>query len=416
MTDSRPRPARTPSRRGTWTGLPLDQLDPDRERPFWIVTAQLPGIGPATIARLVAEAGSLEAAWQGGLVERVAADLPEEARRSTADGVQYLRSHGIRRAAAELVSGGRPGGIRAVTALDADYPPSLAQLDPRPAVLWVTGDPAAWQTTAVAVVGTRRPSGYGRAAAEEIGDELARAGVTVVSGLAIGIDTVAHASAVAAGGRSVAVLPSPLDRIYPPINRDLATRLIRAGGGLVSELPPGRRVGKPDFARRNGIIAGLSEAVVVVEAPDRSGALLTADAAIGYGRELFAVPGPMDAATSRGTNRLIADHAATLVTSPAALLHLAGLRRGRYTISVRSLSDTEGLVLATLLNRSGSIEELGDRIKIPTGQLAAALTMLEARGLVAAYAGATFHPTLAARRSGWEKNPAKRAMAAVASA
>ena len=122
--------------------------------------------------------------------------------------------------------------------------------------------------------GTRRPSGYGRASAEEIGDELARAGVTVVSGLAIGIDAVAHTAALAAGGRTVAVLPSPIDRIYPPAHRDLARRMVAAGGALLTELSPGRQIGRPDFARRNRIIAGLAEAVVVVEAPDRSGALI----------------------------------------------------------------------------------------------------------------------------------------------
>jgi DNA processing protein len=402
-------------RHGAWTGLPLDHLDPDRERPYWIATAQLPGIGPVAIARMLARAGSLCAAWQGGLVEGAVAELPADVRDATAQQVRFLRERGVRRAAAELVARGRLHGIRPLTALDEDYPPSLRHLDPRPAVLWAAGDLTAWQATTVAVVGTRRPSGYGRAAAEEIGDELARAGVTVLSGLAVGVDAAAHAAAVAAGGRSVAVLPSPIDRIYPPANRDLARRL-REAGALVTELPPGRRIGKPDFARRNRIIAGMAEAVVVVEAPDRSGALLTADAAIGIGRELFAVPGPMDAVTSRGTNRLIADHAATLVTSPAALLHLIGLRRSGFAVSVRTLSEAEGLVLSKLLERSGSIEELGDRTTLSTSQLAAALTMLEARGLVAAYAGATFHPTLAARRSGWPKRASDTATPVVASA
>lgn len=403
------------TRHGAWTGLPLDQLDPERERPYWIATALLPGIGPVAIARMLGQAGSLRAAWQGGLIEQAAAELPSGVRDGAAEQIRSLRGRGMHRASAELLAYGRAHGIRSITALDEDYPPPLRHLDPRPAVLWAAGDPAAWQATTVAVVGTRRPSGYGRAAAEEIGDELARAGVTVVSGLAMGVDAAAHVAAVDAGGRSVAVLPSPIDRIYPPANRGLAHRLLDRGA-LLSELPPGRRIGKPDFARRNRIIAGMAEAVVVVEAPDRSGALLTADAAIGLGRELFAVPGPMDAMTSRGANRLIADHAATLVTSPAALLHLIGLRRAPFTVSVRTLSEAEGLVLGTLLQRSGSIEELGDRTTLPTSLLAAALTMLEARGLVTAYSGATFHPTLAARRSGWPKRPFRTSRTAVASA
>jgi DNA processing protein len=395
------------ARPGAWASLSLGALDSEAERPYWIVVAQIPGIGPVTVARLVAAAGGLARAWQAGLVERTVTTLPDDARAPAASVLAEVRKRGVVRYATDLASRGRRFGIRAVTALEADYPPTLGQLDPRPAVLWVAGDPTAWQIHGVAVVGTRRPSGYGRAAAEEIGDELARAGVAVVSGLAIGIDAIAHQAAVAAGGRSVAVLPSAIDRVYPPINRDLARRLVAGGGALLSELPPGRRAGKPDFARRNRIIAGLSEAVVVVEAPDRSGALLTADAAIACGRELFAVPGPMDAASSRGTNRLIADHAATLVTSPTALLNLIGLRRGDHPISVRAMSEAEGLVLAHLLDRSGSLEELRDRISLPTSPLAAALTMLEARGLVSAYAGSTFHPTVAARRSGWLKRSRK---------
>jgi DNA processing protein len=394
-----------PRRSASWTGLRLEQLDPDVERPYWIALSQVPGVGPAAFARLLATEGTLRAAWNEGAVDRVVAELPPETAPAAAELVRAIHARGLRRAAADLAAQGRRHGTVAITALDANYPPSLAHLDPRPPVLWAAGDPGAWQTPGVAVVGTRRPSGYGRAAAEEIGDELSRAGVTVISGLAIGVDAIAHAAAVEAGGQSVAVLPSPIDRIYPPIHRELARRMLAARGALLTELPPGRRLGRPDFARRNRIIAGLAEAVVVVEAPDRSGALLTADAAIALGRELFAVPGPMDAATSRGTNRLIADHLATLVTSPPALLHMVGLRRGRLPVSVRSLSEAEGLVLAAVLRRAASIEELVDGTRLSTSTLAATLTMLEARGLVTAYAGATFHPTLAARRSGWGRRP-----------
>lgn len=392
---------RAARRSAGWTGLPLDELDAEAERPYWIAMSQVPGLGPAAFARLLAASGTLCAAWGDGSIDLAVAGLPSETAPAAAQAVRAMRARGVVRAAADLLAQARRHGAVAITALDALYPPPLVHLDPRPPVLWAAGDPGAWQTPGVAVVGTRRPSGYGRAAAEEIGDELARAGMTVISGLAIGVDAVAHAAAVAAGGRSVAVLPSPIDRIYPPIHRELAKRMLAARGALLTELPPGRRLGRPDFARRNRVIAGLAEAVVVVEAPDRSGALLTADAAIALGRELFAVPGPMDAATSRGTNRLIADHLATLVTSPPALLHMVGLRRGRLPVSVRSLSEAEGLVLAAVLRRSASIEELVDGTRLSTSALAATLTMLEARGLVTAYAGATFHPTLAARRSGW---------------
>jgi DNA processing protein len=146
------------------------------------------------------------------------------------------------------------------------------------------------------------------------------------------------------------------------------------------------------------MIAGLAEAVLVVEAPDRSGALLTAAATVAVGRELYAVPGPITAMASRGCNRLIADQQATIVTSSGALLRQIGLARGARPPVVRSLSEVEGQVLNRLLERSGSLEELVDRTHHPPSAVASALSLLEARGLASAFGGATFHPTLAARR------------------
>jgi DNA processing protein len=322
--------------------------------------------------------------------------VPDDA----APALARLRREGAGRVASRIAAATRRSGGQILTALHAAYPAALSAADPRPAVLYMAGDPASMARPCVAIVGTRRASGYGRSCAAEIAEELARAGVTIVSGLAIGIDAQAHLAAVEAGGLSVAVLPSPLDRIYPPRHRELAARLVATGGALISELAPGAGPGKPDFARRNRIIAALARGVVVVEAPDRSGALLTAAAAIDYGREVFAVPGPIDAIGSRGCNRLIADHQATIVTSAAALLHRIGAQPGSQPVSVTSLSDTEAMVLHRLLQRPASIEELIGQTDMATGPLAGTLTLLEARGLVESYGGATFHPTLAARRIG----------------
>jgi DNA processing protein len=354
-------------------------------------------VGPVGFARLMRRFGSARAAWAAGsdLLE-VLPRVPDDA----APALARLSREGVAHVARRIAEATARAGGAIVTALDHAYPPALAAADPRPPVLYVAGDPAAMAAACVAIVGTRRATGYGRASAAEIADELARASVTIVSGLALGIDGQAHAAAVAAGGRSVAVLPSPLDRIYPPRHRDLAAHLVATGGALVSELAPGQSPGKPDFARRNRIIAGLARAVIVVEAPDRSGALLTVAAAIEYGREVFAVPGPIDAIASRGCNRLIADHQATIVTSAAALLHRIGAQPGDRPVSVASLSDTEAMVLNALLKRPASIEELIGHTGMPTGPLASTLTLLEARGLAESYGGATFHPTLAARRIG----------------
>jgi DNA processing protein len=365
------------------------------ERECWIALSLVPGIGPAGFAHLIRRHGSAAAAWQAGpeaLVEL--SRLGPGAR----EGLAALWREGATAVVRVLAQRTAQAGGRIVTGLDEDYPLALRTLDPRPATLFVAGDGAALTERAVAIVGTRRASGYGLATASDLGHELARVGIVVVSGLALGIDGAAHRAAVDAGGRTIAVLPSSLDRIYPPRHRRLAGDIVRSGGALVSEVAIGAPVGRPDFARRNRIIAGLPEAVVVVEAPDRSGALLTASAAITIGRELYAVPGQIDAQAARGSNRLIADHDAVMLTSVASLLLQIGLARGDRPPAVQALSEVEGQVLRRLLERSGSIEELVDRTHQPAASVASALTLLEARALVNTFGGATFHPTLGARR------------------
>lgn len=365
------------------------------ERECWIALSLVPGVGPASFAQLLRRHGSAAAAWRAGpagLGEL--RGMPPDAPGAFAE----LARSTPRDLARRVEDRTRGAGGRVVTALDDEYPRALRTLDPRPPTLYVAGDGLALETRAVALVGTRRASGYGLAIAGEIAAELAACDVVVVSGLALGIDGAAHRAAVAASARTVAILPSPLDRIYPPRHRMLARDIVRSGGALVSEIPIGAAVGRPDFARRNRIIAGLAEALVVIEAPDRSGALLTAAAALAIGRELYAVPGPIDAMASRGCNRLIADHDAIMVTSTAALMRHIGLARGEKPPAVNALSEVEGQLLRHLLERSGSIEELIDRIGHPAASIASALSLLEARGLVSAFGGATFHPTLAAKR------------------
>jgi DNA processing protein len=365
------------------------------ERECWIALSLVRGIGPATFSQLLRRHGSAAAAWRAG------PDGLGEVRRPSSEAepaFEALHARDPRDLSRHAEEAAARNGARVVTALDAAYPRALLTLDPRPATLYVMGDERAFEQRAVAIVGTRRASGYGLAVAGEIAQDLGEAGVVVVSGLALGIDGAAHRATIAAGGRGIAVLPSALDRIYPPRHRSLARQLVESGGALVSEVPIGAAVGRPDFARRNRVIAGLAEAVVVVEAPDRSGALLTAAAASAIGRELYAVPGPISAMASRGCNRLIADQQAAIVTSSASLLRQIGFARGSRPPALHSLSEVEGQLLRRLLERSGSLEELVDRARQPAAAVASALSLLEARGLVSAFGGATFHPTLAARR------------------
>jgi DNA processing protein len=380
-------------------GRPAGSREPSRgratEREAWIALSLVPGIGPVGFARLVRSFGSALAVWAAGAAE--VQDVPRLGSEAM-NGLERLRRADPRTLARSIVRATEGAGGRVVTALDDEYPPALLTLDPRPPTLYVVGDRSALEQRAVAIVGTRRASGYGMSVAAELADVLGRAGVVIVSGLALGIDGAAHRAAVAAGAPSIAVLPSPIDRVYPPRHRPLARDLLRAGGMLISEIAIGATVGRPDFARRNRIIAGLAEAVIVVEAPDRSGALMTAAAAAAIGRELYAVPGPIDAMGSRGCNRLIADEQAIIVTSGAALLRQVGVRRNEQPPAVKALSEVEGQLLRHLLERSGSIEELVDRSGQSAASVASGLTLLEARGLVNPFGGATFHPTLAARR------------------
>ncbi|MFN2483975.1 MAG: DNA-processing protein DprA [Candidatus Limnocylindria bacterium] len=391
-----PRPEGARGRAGAgWGALDLGRIDAQRERPYWLALANVPGIGPVSFARLLHRFGGAEAAWRAGMA---LLEVVERAPAEAGAAIAAIEVEGVVRFAGRLERDLDRVGAFAVAAYDARYPAALADLDPRPAVLYLRGSTAVLDPLCVAVVGTRRPTGYGLTIAREIADELSRAGASIVSGLAVGIDGEAHAACLDAAGRTVAVLPCPIDRVYPPRHRALADRILESGGLLVSELAPDRAVGKPDFARRNRIIAGLARATIVVEAPDGSGALLTAAAALQCGRDVYAVPGPIDAVTSRGCNRLIADQSAALVTSAVALSHQLGATPGGKPISVASLSEPEAIVLAALFRRSGSIEELIDRTRLRTSLVAAALTMLEARRLVTSYGGATFHVTLDARR------------------
>jgi len=206
------------------------------------------------------------------------------------------------------------------------YPSALRQVRPPPPTLYVRGRVELLERPGIAVVGTRRYSTYGRDATVSLVVGLVRAGYTIVSGLARGIDGIAHRTALDVGGDTVAVLGTGVDVPYPPEHRDLF-QLIAEHGCLVSEFAPGTPPLKWHFPQRNRIIAGLARAVLVVEAPEKSGALITAHYALDEGKEVFAVPGPIHNPTSQGPNRLIQDGAA-LVTSAADILRVLETRTG----------------------------------------------------------------------------------------
>ena len=267
---------------------------------------------------------------------------------------------------------------------EARYPQLLAQLHDPPRQLHVRGDPEVLAQPSVAVVGARSCSPYGAQVARDLARALTGAGVVVVSGLARGIDGEAHRGALEADGATVAVLGCGIDRDYPRSHAELAGR-IRQSGAVVSEYPPGVEPAPWRFPARNRIIAGLCLATVVVEARERSGALITADFALELGRDVFAVPGEITAALSAGTNDLLRQGAAPLLSAHDVLfaLGLDALVPSR----MRKVSEGATAVLELLADGARGADELARLGRLQTAEVATALVELELAGLVTAAEG-----------------------------
>jgi len=371
--------------------------------------ALIDGVGPLTFTRLVNHFGSVErlcaaSASELAKVERVGSARAEQIARDR-DGA--VVEDEIRLAAQY--------GVRIVCRQDPEYPPGLRQIPDAPIVLYVKGQYLPTDAIAITVVGSRRCTIYGSEQARRFGELLAGAGFTVVSGLARGVDAFAHHGAVAAGGRTVAVLGCGLTAIYPPENRALAEKILE-NGALISELPLRASVKRENFPSRNRIMAGMTLGTLVIEAARRSGALITARLANDYNREVFAVPGRLLEPMSEGTNALIRDGIAKLVTDLDDILDELGevgyqmkLKRqefereaGRSRRATASSepargqpddtqdADRGGLNLSALERRVyeviGYDERLQDVIiqaaELPAGEVLGAITSLELKGLV----------------------------------
>jgi DNA processing protein len=228
-------------------------------------------------------------------------------------------------------------------------------------------------------VGTRRATPYGRQAAEKIAGELARAGVIIVSGLARGIDAVAHNAALAAGGRTLAVLGSGLDRIYPSEHKGLAQRVV-GSGALISEFPLGEPPDAPNFPRRNRIVAGLARGTLVVEADRESGALITVDFALEQGRDVYAVPGSIFSPVSRGTNTLIKEGAKPVMSADDILEDLEMSAVEPVSAPPAVDTDEEAVVLALLSTDPMHIDDIGRLTQLPMSILGGTLAMMELKG------------------------------------
>lgn len=280
------------------------------------------------------------------------------------------------------------------TIFDAHYPKLLKQIHSPPIVLYSKGKLLEKTELAIAVVGSRLASMYGLTTAERLGYELASRGLVVVSGLARGIDSAAHKGALKGHGKTIAVLGSGLDIMYPPENQRLAEEIIEKGGAVVSEFPMGTPPHQKNFPRRNRVISGLSLAVVVVEAAKESGALITADFALEQNREVFAVPGKVDSATSFGTNQLIKE-GARLVQTADDIMDELKLKLKPSGMTGREplrpvLSAEEEAIYKNLSAEPKYIDEVMESAKMPLNKITTLLFKLQLKKLVKELPGKNF--------------------------
>ncbi|MDO9545240.1 MAG: DNA-processing protein DprA [Pelolinea sp.] len=345
-------------------------------RGYWIGFDQIRGIGSVRTKKLLDFFGDLSEAWKASPSALIEAGMPKK----VVDSFVKIRGEIDLQFELERMA---QLGINVLTYLDEDYPRSLQSIEYSPPVLYTKGHFVEEDEYSVAVVGTRLKTSYGKQVSSELARYLASNGITVVSGLARGIDTIAHQSSIDAGGRTIAVFGSGLDVIYPPENRDLAKK-IESNGVLVSEFYPGTQPEAVNFPPRNRIISGLSKAVVIVEADEKSGALITARFAVEQARDVFAVPGSIYAPRSKGTNRLIRDGAIPLMDFSELLLALNMDQSSefRYVQKMLPKNDLEMLLLNTIRDEPLHIDDIKSITGLSTDKVSASLVMMELKGFV----------------------------------
>lgn len=344
---------------------------------YWVAMSRVRGVGIGRLRALNAYFGSLKRVWEASAIDLLQSGLDEQTTRQICDARDALSPD-------EEVLALEKHGIRGVMCNEPGYPGFLTRICDAPPVLFVRGDLPDVDELSLAIVGTRRPTAYGRQATSDLVDGLVSAGAVTVSGLARGIDTYVHRETLDRGGRTVAVLAGGLDTVYPAENLALARRILESAGALVSEHPPRTKLRREHFLRRNRIMSGMSRGAVIVEAGERSGALATARNALDQNREVFAFPGGAFSPQSAGTNRLIQRGEAKLVLSAADVLIEFGVSDcGDSDSRVPMQTDSVG---SLLLSCMGSIpvhtDDLARELSIPSREVTTALSLLELQGVV----------------------------------
>ena len=356
-----------------------------------IALNQIPATGPVKIRRLLESFGTAESVLKQSTtsLQRVQGIGPEAAKL-----INAWQDHTDPSAEFALA---RERNIQVLTQDDEDYPAALRDAFDAPVVLYVWGDLKESDLHSIGIVGSRKLTHYGREAARKFAFQLAGAGLTVISGLARGIDTAAHEGALAAKGRTIGVLGSGLMQVYPPENLALAEKIADGNGAIVSEFPLQTSPDRKTFPQRNRIVAHWSRALLVVECPSRSGSLITANFALEAGRQIYAVPGPIDRPTSGGCHDLIRE-GATLVTDGSQILedfsHLNFStpkdEEPRPIENFVDLSPEENAVLKALSGSDQSVDEVIEKTSLPAHQVSVILMKMELRKLVQTLPGQRF--------------------------
>ena len=351
---------------------------------YWLAFNLVQGIGPVKIRALIEQFGNLEAAWQAGVPALQQSGLDK---RSLQNLLEARGSLDLDRELAKLDA----AGVQALNWDDVDYPSRLREIADPPPLLYVRGSLLPVDDFAVALVGTRKATAYGKEVARLLATGLARNGITVISGLARGIDLVAHQAALDAGGRTIAVLGCGVDIIYPPEARRISEEIVQHGA-LLSDYPLGTRVDAKNFPPRNRIISGMTLGTVVVEADFSSGALITASFALDQDRDVFAVPGSIHSKASHGTNKLI-QQGAKLVTCVEDILEELQLEHAVQQQEIRANlpeDETERTLWNALSQEPLHVDDLRRALDLPVSTISATLILMELKGLARHVGGMSY--------------------------
>jgi DNA processing protein len=353
---------------------------------YWIALTEVQDVGPVTARKLLAVYKNPEAIFKASFNEL--SGIKGIGQKKAKDIKKYNSWAKIDKQFETL----EKNHAHIITLKNSDYPELLKNLPDAPIILYARGTIIAEDKFAIAVVGSRKPTSYGQYAVEKLSSELSSAGFTIVSGLARGIDTLAHVSAVKSGGRTFGVLGSGIDVPYPPENKALMDKIANSGC-VMSEFPPGTKPNKENFPRRNRLISGLSLGVLVVEATADSGSLITAGLAIDQGREVFAVPGNINSSNSGGTNQLIKQGAKTVQSANDIIEELAPVLKGFINMKQKSnieLSAEEKKLCDIMTAEPKHIDLLSRESGIFVSKALGILLSLELKGVVKQAEGKKF--------------------------